>query len=246
MPTAVRPLHARFRDGTPVVVRPIVPEDKTLLREGFERCQGTWRRARWPRLPSQDSERVVPQPCRSDRVGSRLAYRLQAGLFLLALAPIGPIAAQEPLRPTTVILVRHAEKSVPLGDYPLSGAGRARARELARVLGSANIAAIYTTDYLRTRQTAEPLAARLGVPVTTIKTTKTYVTDVLDRIGTEHTGHTVLVVSHSLTIPALIEALGVTAVPTIEEEQYDRLFVVTVPATGPVGSFELRYGRPSR
>lgn len=156
------------------------------------------------------------------------------------------IAAQEPLRPTTVILVRHAEKSVPLGDYPLSGAGRARARELARVLDKANIAAIYTTEYRRTQQTAEPLAERLGLRVTTIMTTKTYVADVLDRIGTEHTGHTVLVVSHRLTIPALIAALGADTVPTIEEEQYDRLYVVTVPATGAVSSFELRYGRPSR
>lgn len=170
-----------------------------------------------------------------------------ARLALLALLALTgrPALGQELLAPTTVILVRHAEKSVPLGDYPLSGAGRARARELARVLGSANIAAIYATQYLRTRQTAQPLADRLGLPVEAITTTKTYVIDVLDRLRTEHGGQTILVVSHSLTIPTLIEALGAHPVPTIEEEQYDRLYVVTVLPTGAVSLLELRYGRPT-
>lgn len=186
------------------------------------------------------------QPCRVDRVLSRVARVVLAALVLLALVPIHPVTAQEPLRPTTLILVRHAEKSVPLGDYPLSSAGRARARELARVLGSVDIAAVYTTQYLRTRQTAQPLADQLGLPVEPITTTETYVADVLDRVRTEHAGQTVLVVTHRLTLPALIEALGANPVPTIAEEQYDRLYVVTVLPTGPVSLLEFRFGKPTR
>lgn len=30
-------LHARLRDGTPVVVRPVGLDDKALLKEGFKR-----------------------------------------------------------------------------------------------------------------------------------------------------------------------------------------------------------------
>lgn len=168
------------------------------------------------------------------------------GALALIMLWSARLPAQELLQPTTVILVRHAEKSVPLGDHPLSGMGRSRARELARVLGSANLAAIYTTQYLRTRQTAQPLADRLGLPVIAVPTTATYVNDVVDWIRTEHVGQTVLVVSHSNTVPWLMEALGVSHVPTIAEEQYDRLFVVTLTPTAAVSALELRYGRYTR
>ncbi len=176
-----------------------------------------------------------------------IARRILSPVALLLLAAVPRSAtAQEPLQPTTVILVRHAEKSVPLGDYPLSAEGRDRAQELARVLADAPIKAIYTTQFVRTQQTAKPLAERLHLPVTVIVATKTYVTDQLDRIRTEHAGQTVLVVSHRLTVPALIEALGVGPVPTIEEEQYDHLYIVTLPPTGGATLLALRYGRPTR
>jgi broad specificity phosphatase PhoE len=172
--------------------------------------------------------------------------RLSAFTLVALIAFARSAPAQEPLQPTTVILVRHAEKSVPEGDYPLSTEGRDRARELARVLGDAPIAAIYTTQFMRTQQTAQPLAERLRLKVSVIVATNRYVTEVLDRIRTEHAGQTVLVVSHRLAVPALIEALGITSPPTISEEQFDRLFVVTLPPAGAPTLLTLRYGRPAR
>jgi broad specificity phosphatase PhoE len=176
--------------------------------------------------------------------GLRIAFA--AGTFAGLALNSNPLAGQEQpplLQPTTVILVRHAEKSVPEGDHPLSGAGRARARELARVLRHTKISAIYTTQFMRTRQTAEPLAKELGLAVQPVVATATYVTDMLDRIRQEHTGEAILIVSHRNTVPALIEALGVSPAEEIIEEQYDHIYVVTVPPAGAPTMLTLRYGR---
>src|SRR5438105_12994297 len=82
---------------------------------------------------------------------------------------------------TTIILVRHAEKAGPSGDVPLNAAGVARANELARVLGTADIAAIYTTPFVRVRQTAQPLANALHLTPIEVKTGDTYARDVVKR-----------------------------------------------------------------
>src|SRR4030095_14351548 len=72
---------------------------------------------------------------------------------------------------TTVILVRHAEKNIePNNPNPnLSPAGEARAQELVRILGSSGITAIYASQFVRTQQTVQPLATRLGLPITQIE-----------------------------------------------------------------------------
>jgi broad specificity phosphatase PhoE len=150
--------------------------------------------------------------------------------------------AQSDLGPTTVILVRHAEKSRPLGDFPLSREGWARARELARVLGETKVDAIYATQYMRTQQTAKPLADLKGVPVWNLQTTEHYVTELLDRIRVDHPGQTILVVTHRQTLGPLIEGLGAPPVPEVTEEQYDRLYVVTI-SSGGTTLMSLRYGR---
>src|SRR5205823_820783 len=80
--------------------------------------------------------------------------RLVAALLLAAL----PLRAQE-----AVFLVRHAEKADLSKDAALSAAGEARARALAERLREAGVTAIYTSEYRRTKQTAQPLARALGI-----------------------------------------------------------------------------------
>src|SRR4051812_32196327 len=67
--------------------------------------------------------------------------------------------SQDDFKVTTVFLVRHAENaSEPRPDPPLLETGIARAELLARILAKSGVKAIYTSQFLRTRATAEPLA----------------------------------------------------------------------------------------
>ena len=142
---------------------------------------------------------------------------------------------------TTVYLVRHAEKAAePAADPPLLEAGTKRAEGLARMLGKAGIKTIYISQYLRTKQTAEPLARLLGIAPTVIpvrmgenprQLSPQYLTEMAKRVYS-NTGGAVLIVGHSNTIPEIIKALGGDITPTIDETVFDDLFVVTAYAKG--------------
>jgi broad specificity phosphatase PhoE len=163
---------------------------------------------------------------------------------LAALAAGG--SCRTPTQPaTTVILVRHAEKLDDSPDTPLSATGEARAAALATALERQPVNAIYATQYLRTQQTARPLAEAHGVPITVHPFADGYARAMADLIRTRHGGETVVVVGHSNTTPAIIAALGILNPPTIPDGEYDDLFVVTVPARGPARLLRLRYGAPT-
>jgi probable phosphoglycerate mutase len=73
---------------------------------------------------------------------------------------------------TRLCLVRHGETAWNAEgrvqgqvDVPLSAVGRAQARAVAAALAGERFAAIYSSDLARVRQTAEPAAERLGLPV---------------------------------------------------------------------------------
>ena len=147
--------------------------------------------------------------------------------------------------PTTVFLVRHAEKTDGR-DPALSAPGVERARELARITADAGIAAIYSTQFTRTRQTAQAVAERLGLSVIEVAvggdSIETHARELADRILEEHAGQRVLVVGHSNTVPEVIQALGVSPEPRLTEKDYDDLFVVTVYDSARAGLIHLHYG----
>jgi broad specificity phosphatase PhoE len=73
---------------------------------------------------------------------------------------------------TTLILVRHGETDWNRdgrwqghADAPLNDRGREQGRALASELAGEDIAAVYSSDLARARETAEIMAARLGGPV---------------------------------------------------------------------------------
>ncbi|HYG70238.1 MAG TPA: histidine phosphatase family protein, partial [Anaeromyxobacteraceae bacterium] len=73
---------------------------------------------------------------------------------------------------TRLFLVRHGETDWNVAgrwqgqtDIPLNEAGRAQARELARRMRGEGIATIAASDLLRARETAEIVAAELGLEV---------------------------------------------------------------------------------
>ena len=175
----------------------------------------------------------------------RLGCTFAAAMTLLGAATSTVVAQTAMPGTTTVILVRHAEKtSAPVADPPLTSAGEARARALLDAVRGAGVTALITTQYERTRATAAPAAAALGInPEVVTASGRTHAQDVAAAIR-KHAGQTVLVVGHSNTVPDIIHALGAD-VPPICDEEYDNLYVVELPPTGAARVIRARYGAQS-
>jgi broad specificity phosphatase PhoE len=163
-----------------------------------------------------------------------------AGLLVLF-----PARSASPDPETIILVIRHAEKSSePGSDPPLSEAGKARARELVHVAREADVQKIYASEFLRTQQTVQPLAAALGLEVDATFRGKDLAALVKD-ILTHQRGRTVLVVHHSNTVPELIKLLGGGVVPPIDDaREFDRLYIVHHRNSG-VTVTALRFGAAS-
>lgn len=150
---------------------------------------------------------------------------------------------------TTVVVVRHAEKSTDDPRNPsLSPEGRSRAIALSTLLRNAGVTDIYTTQYKRTRQTAEPLAQQFGIAIVerpiNSANSATYAGDLTREILTRSAGKGVLVVGHSNTVPDIVKALSGSAVPEIADPEYDHIFVVVIPPSGSPRLMQLGFGCP--
>jgi phosphohistidine phosphatase SixA len=144
----------------------------------------------------------------------------------------------------TVILVRHTERPGGMStDEGISDVGRCRAQALDRVLTDANVTRIYTSEVSRTVQTAEPVAARLKLRPQEIPAKET--ARLVSRLKADPPGGATLVVGHSNTVPEIIGKLGAGKV-TIADDEFDRLFVVFLPASGKPALVALRYAGCSR
>jgi broad specificity phosphatase PhoE len=147
--------------------------------------------------------------------------------------------------PTTVILVRHAEKEKKQRDPGLTEAGHRRAKTLSHMLQEAAVDAIYVTPFKRTTGTAAPIAESLGMEVQLIEVSADFPQRMAQRIRQTHRGQVVLVVSHSNTTPAIIDALGAGPAPPIDEREYDDFFIVTLGQGDTAHLLNLRYGDPT-
>src|SRR5436309_900262 len=108
------------------------------------------------------------------------------------------VASAEPF----VVIVRHAEKAANGGNDPdLSPAGRARAVALARILKYARITAIFTSEFKRTQQTAEPTARSIGVEPIIFPGKD--IAALVEKL--RHLNGNALVVSHGNTIPDIVK-----------------------------------------
>jgi broad specificity phosphatase PhoE len=141
---------------------------------------------------------------------------------------------------TTVILVRHAEKSLTPKDNPiLTDAGKTRANHLAEMLSNAGVQAIYTSQFERTKLTAEPLAKKLAIDATVIDAAKS--DEFANAIRTKNAGQTVLVVGHSNSLPEIIRALNGPQIPELDDNEYDSFFVLSVPESGESKLLKLKF-----
>ncbi len=179
---------------------------------------------------------------------------LSTCLLLLACAGTRPVETRnEPPPPsasTVVLIVRHAEKATDGGEDPsLTPAGRQRAEALVPVAENAGVSTIFTTRLRRTRETAQPLADRLGIPLTELEVipggNRALAAEQARNILRQYQGQTVLVVGHSNTLPFLTEAMAGVPIQSIPDSEYDRLMTVVVPPSGPARLIQSRYGAPS-
>ncbi len=149
---------------------------------------------------------------------------------------------------TTVIFVRHAEKAATPADNPgLSPAGQRRVAELRRQLVDADVVAgvdaVYATPFRRTEETARPIAEALDLPVHSYDAEDTEA--IMEYIVKAHKGKIILVVGHSNTLPALIGNMGASKkVPPIADDEYDNIYIVSIPWFGKTKTIRLRYGQP--
>jgi len=127
--------------------------------------------------------------------------------------------------PTNYFIVRHAEKesNTMSSDVALSTEGKERAQALQEMLGGHKIRYVYSTNFQRTRATAEPLARFKGL---TVQTYDPADSNFVTRI--KHNGKgDVLIVGHSNTVDDIVNKLmGENIISDLSESQYGDLFVV--------------------
>jgi len=147
-------------------------------------------------------------------------------LLLIALFTVS-IVSQAAAQ--AVFVVRHAERAdegaASMADDPdLSAKGQARAESLAAMLQNAGITAIFATQYKRTHQTAAPLAKALGLKPATVHSDD--IAGLVEQL--KKVNGNALVVSHSGSVPKLVQALADSKPFELGHDDYDNLYIVTM------------------
>lgn len=137
-------------------------------------------------------------------------------------------------------VVRHAEKAQETGNPPLSEAGQERALALKDKLKDKKIGYIFTTNTIRTQQTAAPTAALFQLSIQSYgKIDSTLITRF------KALNKNTLIVGHSNTVDELINGLtGESKLNDLPDQIYDRLFILTKKGKR-LTLVESTYGQPS-
>ena len=148
---------------------------------------------------------------------------------------------------TTIIVTRYAD-ALPNGS--LSESGEQRANELARLLGEidvvAGVDAIYVAPQRASRDSSLELAMRNQAPVHAIENPAD-VESLVAQILKEYKGKIVLIITEPEFIqPAIREMHGSKKLPLMAADEYDNIYIVSIPWFGKVKTLRLRYGIPYR
>lgn len=170
-------------------------------------------------------------------------YKITALLGLLLLV-VTFSSSTFTAKDTVVYIVRHAEKdtSDPANNNPdLSAEGKERAAALNEFLKKEKFAAVFSTDYKRTMQTAAAVAQRNGLPLKTYKDSK----EVAALVKAEFANQKVLITGHSNTILDIVKAFGATPpFDKLNDDDYDLIFMVRISKDGEVSLKTQRFGKP--
>ena len=130
----------------------------------------------------------------------------------------------------TYYIVRHAEKATPspgltmmtMDDPELSSLGQLRAKTLAERLRDKDISRIFTTNTIRTKATAAPLATLLKIePEIYSAADKAFVEKL------KSSNKNTLIVGHSNTIDDIVNELtGEAQLSDLPDSAYSNIFIV--------------------
>jgi len=132
--------------------------------------------------------------------------------------------------PKTIYIVRHAEKQLEGKDPDLAYVGGVRAKKLAQILEKEAIKRVLSTDFIRTRNTAQPTATAAGLEIEVYdpKNQESLVADLRSSEGN------ILVVGHSNTVSRLANAFVGEGekFADLTDLDYDFIYVVTLEKNG--------------
>lgn len=127
-------------------------------------------------------------------------------------------------------IVRHAEKeaagpNMMSGDVALTAAGKDRAQKLLELMQGKKLIAVYSTNTIRTRSTAQPTADYFHLPVMIYgpRPDSAFITELRKYKAN------VLIVGHSNTVDEIVNGLmGKNKLKDLDDADYNRLFIVTM------------------
>ena len=126
---------------------------------------------------------------------------------------------------TYYYVVRHAERLNNSANTPLSAAGLSRAQVLSDSLSSKNISFIFASTFLRTQQTAQPIATAKGLPLILYNADTT--AGLITRLK-KIKGKSVLVTGHSDNVPDIVSGLSNQSVSPIPPNDFDNFYIIRV------------------
>ncbi len=143
-------------------------------------------------------------------------------------------AKENSVNTTTYYFIRHAEKdrSDASNKNPnLMQKGIFRAAKWSYVLEHVKFDAVYSTDYNRTKQTAQPTAEKNNVEITIYDPKELNSEEFIKNTK----GKTVLVVGHSNTTPMFVNAvIGKEKYESINDSNNANLYIVTISSSGEI------------
>jgi len=150
-------------------------------------------------------------------------------LMIIACCFVGNLSATEKDGSYNLYLIRHAEKYQDGRQDPgLTKYGIGRAELLADLLADKDIKDVWSSDYKRTRETAEPLLSLLALEMSIYDARDLPV--LAEKLMNRQ--NNAVVVGHSNTTPELARLLCQCDIDDMDDSEYDRLIVVSVTETG--------------
>lgn len=134
---------------------------------------------------------------------------------------------------TTFILIRHAEKdttqqgsTMMMANPPLTAQGKARANSLIKVLKKYTIDSIYGTNFIRTKETVQPIALHLKKEIFNYNHKQL---QIFAQQLKQAANKTFLIVGHSNSTPTLANYLvGENIFSELNENVYNKIYIITI------------------